>query len=339
MLSDKGRWGDLMVKNLIKKLVVSLICLLLITFFNFALPRLMPGDTVLMLVGMDEDAVTEEQYDYYAEKTGANRPVSEQFLDYLGGILTGDLGYSYHHNASISELIAARLPNTLQIALPAVIISSLLAMVLGCIMGMRKGTSAESAVTSLSIIADAFPAFLLGLLLISLFAFRLGWLPSGALNSIRVPSGTFASALDRVKHLILPVLTLVIGSFPAKYFMVCNTVARQRNEKYVLYAKSRGLSDTRIAFFHIFPNICQPFLTMVGMNIGFIVSGSLIIENIFSIKGMGSLISEAITSRDYPVLQGVLFVSALVIVAANILTDVICVAIDPKVRCRVHEAE
>lgn len=325
--------------HMIKKIAVSLGCLLLITIFNFALPRLMPGDTVLMLVGMDEELVTEEQYDYYMEKTGSSRPVTEQFFDYLSGILHGDLGYSYHHNASITSLIASRLPNTLMLALPAVIISSLLAMVLGCIMGMHRGSPAEGAVTSLSILADAFPSFLLGLLLISLFSFRLGWLPSGALNSIRVPSGSFASAFDRIKHLILPVSTLVIGSFPSKYFMVCNTVARQRDEKYVLYAKSRGLSDTRIAFLHIFPNICQPFLTMVGMNIGFIVSGSLIIENIFSIKGMGSLISQAITNRDYPVLQGVLFVSALVIVAANILTDVICVAIDPKVRCRVHEAE
>ena len=116
-------------------------------------------------------------------------------------------------------------------------------------------------------------------------------------------------------------------------------VAEQRKEKYVLYAQSRGLSDIYIAFRHIFPNICQPFLMMVGMNIGFILSGSLVIETIFSIKGMGMLLSQAITMRDYPVLQGCLFVSALLVIVASLLTDLVCVMLDPKVRYRVHELE
>ena len=304
-----------------KGLLTSLACLLLITVFNFALPRLMPGDTVLMLVGMDEAQVSEQEYAYYLEKTGADRPLPEQFGDYLFGIFTGDLGYSYHHNAPVGRLIRERLPATLSIAVPAVVLSAGIALVLGCLMGMKRGSAAESAVTAVQIVADAIPAFLLALLLILLFSFRLGWLPMGQLASLRVPEGPFAALLDRTLHLIL-----------------CGTVARQRNEKYVLYARSRGLSDARIAFCHILPNICQPFAAMVGMNVGFLVSGSLVIETIFSIKGMGSLLSAAITARDYPVLQGCLFVSALVVVAANLVTDVVCVLLDPKVRCRVHEA-
>ncbi len=322
-----------------KKIWISLICLAVMVVFNFALPRLMPGDTVLMLVGMDEQAVSRAEYDAYAQKLGVNDPLLTQFGRYLADILTGDLGYSYHYNAPITELIAARLPNTLLLALPSILLSSALAMALGCLMGMRKGRPAERAVTSLQILADALPSFLVGLLLIALFSFKLGWLPMGALGSLRPPDGPLGVVGDRIVHLILPVATLVIGATPAKYLMVCNTVARQRNEKYVLYARSRGVSDAGIAFRHIFPNICQPFFTMIGMNVGFIVSGSLVIENIFSIKGMGSLISQAITARDYPVLQGCLFVSAVVIVAVNLLTDLLCVAADPKVRCRVHEAE
>lgn len=322
-----------------KKLMTSLVCLLVIIVFNFALPRFMPGDTVLMLVGMDENLVSENEYAYYLEKTGADQPLMLQFWAYVRGIFTGDLGYSYHQNESVASLIAKRLPATLQIALPVVLLSSCIALVLGCFMGMKKGGALENTVTALQILADAFPSFLLGLLLLALFAFRLGWLPMGALNSIRVPEGLFAALMDRVKHLLLPVLTIVVGAVPAKYLMVCNTVAKQKNEKYVLYARSRGLSDTQIVFGHIFPNICQPFIAMVGMNMGFIMSGSLVIETIFAIKGMGSLIFQAITARDYPVLQGCLFISALVIVLANLLTDLLCVALDPKVRCRVHEAE
>ncbi|MEA4972517.1 MAG: ABC transporter permease [Candidatus Metalachnospira sp.] len=322
-----------------KKFITSLVCLLVIIVFNFALPRLMPGDTVLMLVGMDEDMVSEEQYKYYADKTGAKRPVLEQFWDYSSGIAKGDLGYSYHYNQKITDLIAERLPNTLQIAVPSIIISSLSAIVLGCLMGMRKDSIIEHTVTNLLIVADAIPSFMLGLLLIAVFAFKLRWLPMGSFNSIRVQNGVIPAFMDRVKHLVLPVTALVIGSTPSKYLIVCNLAAKQKNEKYVLYARSRGLSDNQIVFKHIFPNICQTFITMVGMNVGFIVSGSLVIETIFSIKGMGSLISQAITARDYPVLQGCLFVSALVIVTVNLLTDLLCVAIDPKVRCKVHEAE
>lgn len=314
-------------------------CLLVIIIFNFALPRLMPGDTVLMLVGMDEDMVTKNDYEYYREKTGANRPLAEQFHDYILGIATGNLGYSYHHKADIAELIARRLPATLQIAIPAVLISAVIALVLGCLMGMRKGRPIENLVTGAQIIFDAVPSFLLGLLLLAFFAFKLGWLPMGALNSIWVPESGLAAFGDRVKHLVLPVMTLVLGSVPPKYLMMCNTVARQKNEKYVLYARSLGLSDGKIVFGHILPNVCQPFLTMVGMNMGFIVSGSLVIETIFSIKGMGSLIAQGITTRDYPLLQGCLFVSALVIVITNLLIDLLCVALDPKVRCKVHEAE
>lgn len=322
-----------------KKLISSIACLLIILVFNFALPRLMPGDTVLMLVGMDEDLVTANEYEYYREKTGADKPLTAQFWDYVSGIFKGDLGYSYHHKASISALIAQRLPATLQISVPAVLISSLIALVLGCLMGMRKGGRLEGAVTAVQIIIDAVPVFLAGLLLITVFAFKLAWLPTGALSSIRVPEGHFAALADRLKHLVLPVSTLVLASVPAKYLMVCSTVSRQRDEKYVLYAKSKGLSNSKLVFRHILPNICQPFIAMVGMSVGFVVSGSLVIENIFSITGMGSLISQAITARDYPVLQGCLFVSALVIVIANLLTDLLCYALDPKVRYKVHEAE
>lgn len=320
-----------------KKIVTSVICLAVILVFNFALPRLMPGDTVLMLVGMDEGVVSADEYAFYAEKTGANKPLLQQFGEYLLGVFRGDLGYSYHHKAEVSQLILRRLPATLQLALPAVILSSLIALALGCLMGMKKGRPEENAVTGMQIALDAVPSFLLALLLLALFAFRLGWLPMGALNSLRVPEG--GALRDRIWHLILPVSTLVLGSVPPKYLMLCSTVARQREEKYVLYARSRGMGEAKIAFTQILPNICQPFLTMVGMNMGFLLSGSLVIENIFSIKGMGSLMMQAVTARDYPVLQGCLFVSALMVVLFHLLTDLLCLLLDPKARCKRHEAK
>lgn len=322
-----------------KKLCISLICLIMIIIFNFALPRLMPGDTVLMLIGMDEESVSAEQYAFYREKTGADKPLWVQFWAYIKGILIGDLGWSYHHNKSISSLLWSRIPVTLQIAIPSVVLSSLLALVLGTIMGMKSDTAVERVATSAQIILNAMPSFLVGLLLLLLFAFKLNWLPSGALNSIFVPSGVLPALFDRLKHLVLPVAAITIGSTPQKYLLMRSLVAAQKNEKYVLYARSRGLSELKIGFSHILPNVRAPFLSMVGMNVGSILGGSLIIENIFSIKGMGSLMSGAITARDYPVLQGCLLVSALMVSAAMLLTDLLIYWSDPLVRLKGNETE
>ena len=202
---------------------------------------------------------------------------------------------------------------------------------------MGEGRLLGLGLADIGLVAGSAGADLLALLLLALFAFRLGWLPMGALNSLRVPEG--GALRDRIWHLILPVGTLVLGSVPPKYLMLCSTVARQREEKYVLYARSRGMGEAKIAFTQILPNICQPFLTMVGMNMGFLLSGSLVIENIFSIKGMGSLMMQAVTARDYPVLQGCLFVSALMVVLFHLLTDLLCLLLDPKARCKRHEAK
>ena len=160
-----------------KKIVTSVICLAVILVFNFALPRLMPGDTVLMLVGMDEGVVSADEYAFYAEKTGANKPLLQQFGEYLLGVFRGDLGYSYHHKAEVSQLILRRLPATLQLALPAVILSSLIALALGCLMGMKKGRPVENAVTGIQIALDAVPS-----------------VPAGAAvaGAVRVPAGLAA---------------------------------------------------------------------------------------------------------------------------------------------------
>lgn len=320
-----------------KKLTTMLICLIFVVIFNFLLPRLMPGDPVLMILGLDDEPYTQEEYDYYREVSGLDLPLYEQFYNYLSDLCSFDLGYSYYYKADVSSLIASRIPATLNIAIPSLLISSILALILGCLLGVRKNSKLESGVSILNILFDAFPSFLLGLILILIFAVKLDILPMASLNSLRVQSGTLDYVLDRIWHLILPVMTLVISTTPPKYFMLLNSVSAETGKKYVLYAKSRGISDNRIAFFHIFPNICQPYISMVGLSFGYILSGSLIIETIFSINGMGMLISDAISARDFPVLSGALLVSALLIIALNIITDIICYLTDPKVRYSTNE--
>ena len=328
------------MKSALRQSVSAVICLCVVIALNFFLPRLMSGDPVLMLTGLDEDVVvTQERYDMHYEMLGLSDPVHVQFWRYLKALASGDLGYSYHHNAPVSELISERIPNTLRIAVPSLLISSALAMVLASFAGAKKNSPGDAAMTGFSIILNAIPGFLIAMVLVSVFSYSLGWTPFGGLASVNPPQGGAAEMLDRMRHLVLPVATLTLSGFPGMYLVLRNQVAAAANEKYVLYAKARGISPARVRLVHIFRNVCQPYITLVGLNVGFVLSGALIIENIFTIRGMGQLMMRAISARDFPTLQGCLFVTALAVILADIVTRFICVLIDPKVRYGVYETQ
>ncbi len=320
------------MKKILKRIIICLICLFVVVCINFALPRVMPGDAVLMLTGVDEAAITDEQYEAYKEKLGLNKSLLEQFTTYLKGILRFDLGYSYHYNENVSSLIAKRIPATLQIAIPSIVISSLLALFLGTMAGYSSNEKLDAAITALCVATDSMPTFLVAMLLVSAFAYKLKLFPLSGLSSAYVRGGGLLAFFDRVHHLALPVLTMVITSLPSKFLLMKNTVRASRDSKYVLYAKARGLSDGKIKYTHILKNVSGPFVAAVGLNVGFILSGSMIIESIFSIRGMGSLFTDAVFSRDFPVLEGCLFVSALMVIISGVITDMVNILIDPKVR-------
>lgn len=306
--------------------------LVVVITVNFFLPRFMPGDPVLMLTGLEDEVVSQAEYEMYREKLGVDDPLYVQFGRYAGSLLRGDLGYSYHYKQKVADMIAERIPNTLRIALPAVVVSSLLALLLATWAGTKKGSVPDALMTGSAVIINAVPSFLIGMLLITVFAFKLGWLPFGGLASV-APENVF---LDKLKHLVLPIAALSITALPGKFLLLRNQAAAASNEKYVLYARARGMPEARIRS-HIFRNVSGTFVTMIGLNVGFVLSGSLIAENLFSIRGMGKLMTGAIAARDFPTLQGCLFVTALAVVAADIITRLVCLAIDPKVRHGVYE--
>lgn len=324
--------------SLARRAAVALLCLLLMVLVNFFLPRLMPGDPVLMLTGMDEAAISAAQYDAYRVKLGLDKPLGTQLGDYLRGVASGDLGYSYHYNEPVTALLLRRIPATLQLAVPAVVFSSLLAVGLGCAMGYRQGSIVERATSSLMLLLDAVPGFLLAMVAVYLFAFTLGWLPLGGLASIVPPQSTTAALADRLWHLALPVTVLTLGSLPGKYMLVQRAVAAEGDSRYLLYARARGLSSWRVQYLHIFRNICPPFVAMLGVNIGLILAGSMVCEAIFSINGMGELFYSAVSARDFPVMQGCLLVTAVTVIVATLAADLAVLLIDPKARSGIYEA-
>ncbi|MBR2281695.1 MAG: ABC transporter permease [Spirochaetales bacterium] len=302
----------------LRSMVTAVICFLLVIVLNFLLPRLLPGNPLAYLTGVSEEGLTTVQEEYYVHALHLDEGLSRQFAHYLGSLLDGTLGYSFKKDAPVSSLIADRIWPTLKISVPSLLISSALGLVLGLSSGFATKRRTDSWLTPLMIVLNAVPSFLMALSLVLVFGFKLRLLPYAGLSS-------FA-------HLILPVTTLVLGMTPSRYLLVRNMVAVQAKERYVLYARQRGLSDRRIRYSYILGNIAGPFIMALGIGFGLAVSGSVVVENIFSINGMGKLLTEAVYTLDYPLVQGVLFVSTAIMAIAIILSDLAALAVNPKRR-------
>lgn len=320
------------IKSYVKNIGVALVCFLIVVVLNFVLPRLLPGNPIAYLTGMAEEDMTSAQYEYYYHALHLNENWFIQFIYYVKSLLDGSLGYSFKKEMVVSAMILERLGYTLQITLPAVVLSTGIGLFWGLHCGYKKDSRIDRISTTALIIFNTVPVFLIGLVLMILFCFKNRWFPYTGLNSTGVQAGTFAYFLDRLHHLVLPVVTLTVTTVPSRYLLMRNTARNIADEKYILYAKTRGLSDYKIKFGYMLKNIAQPFITMVGMSVSICVGGSLVIENIFSINGMGKLLTEAVYSLDYPLMQGILFVTTLIMVISIVVTDVICMLIDPKVR-------
>ena len=325
--------GSLKLNRYFKKIIIYIACLATIVVINFFLPRLMPGDPVYNLSGVSDTVLSPEGYEALREELGLNSPLLVQFGSYIKGIFTWDLGWSYHNKQAVSAMIGSRIGNTLQIAIPSIIIATILALVFGLKNGYHQ-KSGDKTVNFFSIIMLSLPAFFIALILVYLLAFKLRWLPLGSLNSIVPPNNKFLWVLDRIYHLILPVTTVALSSFASKYIMMRNLTANEKNTPYIFYARAKGLTKNRILYKHILPNIAIPFITIVGMNFAFVLSGSMVVETIFSIQGMGALVYTAIQQMDFALMQGCLWISALCACIVCFVCDVICIVFDARLKER-----
>lgn len=321
------------MRKYVKNIIICLICFLAIVVLNFALPRLVPGDPVAYLTGMDEGGMSVAQYEYYRHALHLDENVFVQFGYYLKSLFDGTLGYSYKKDMTVASLIGARIGVTLQISLIAAVISSCVALFWGIAAGSKNGIT-DKISTPLNVFVNTLPAFLVGMILIVVCCFEMKIFPYSGLNSVGVEVGTAEYFFDRIYHLILPILVLVISLTPSRYLLIRNNVRSIMTEKYVLFAKQRGLSAECVKIRYILPNVIQPFLTSVGMTVGASIGGSAIIENLFSIGGMGTLLMDAVYSVDYPLMQGILFVTTSIALLMIIVTDVVCIVVDPKSKKR-----
>lgn len=309
------------------------ICLLIVLSLNFLLPRAMPGDPLLMLLGPDAVSLSQKDYDELKTEYGLNRPMWEQYSDYWSGLVHGELGYSFHHHRPVTVLILENLGRSLGILAPAVLISTLASAFLGTIAGWKRGAFTDISLTSFGIIFFCTPSFLTAMVLLDLFGYRLGWFPLGGYFAGFGNNMLFFDSVGELfRHLALPTLVIALTSAAAKYMVMRNAVVSASHEGYVLYARAKGISPWRIPFIHIFKNACLPLLNLAALHAGFMVSGAVLVEIVFSINGMGVLIFDAALHRDYPVLQGCFLVMTLVVMGLNLFVDLISGFLDPRIR-------
>ena len=320
------------MKDYRKNMLLALVCFGLVLVLNFFLPRLLPGNPIAYLTGFSEEDMTPAQVAFYEDALHLNKPLAVQFGYYLRSLLDGTLGYSYKKEAAVSTLIGQRLGYTLQITVPAVLLSAGLGLAWGLRCGYKKDSLADRLSTTALIVLNAVPTFLIGLGLMIVLCFQKRLLPYSGLNSPDAVRGTAGYFLDRLVHLFLPVLTLTLAALPSRYLLVRNMAAEVSGEKFMLYARQRGLPERVIRRSYLLRAIAQPFITMLGMSVSLCVGGSVVIEKIFSIGGMGALLTEAVYTLDYPLMQGILFVTTCIMVLSILISDFFCLLIDPKRR-------
>jgi peptide/nickel transport system permease protein len=291
-----------------------------VTLASFFLIHLVPGDPVRVMIG---PKATAESVRVVRHDLGLDKPLAEQYVNFLGGAVRFDFGTSIIQRTDVNGLILERLPVTLELIGFAVVIALILAIPLGVVAALRRGRFVDHTIRIASTVAFAMPAFWLGLVLVQLFSIHLGWFPT---------SGAGEPGLDRLRHLFLPALTIGLFLAPILLRSLRSDVLETLSAEHVEAARSRGLSKPRVTTRHVLRNSLISTVTVLGVNVGFLLSGTVVIEAVYALPGLGTLLVNSIVARDFPLVQGLVVVFAVAVIVVNLLTDLAYAALDPRVR-------
>lgn len=302
---------------------------------DFFLPRLLPGDPAATILNSGGVQLTAVQVQSLREALGISQaPLPQQYLIYLSHVLRGDFGVSYSFfPASVTEVIGTGLLWTLLLGLTALIISFLLGNLLGVVSAWRRGSLLDSLAPPLLILIGAFPPFFLGLGLLFFFGLGLGWFPtSHAFGDELTPALSPDFILSVVQHLLLPALVIVLVSIGGWMLGMRNVMIGILAEDYITMAEAKGLKQRRVMFNYAARNALLPSVTSFGIALGFVLSGQVLIETVFSYPGLGFLLTSSVSSRDYPLMQGIFLMISAAVLAANFIVDILYSWLDPRVR-------
>jgi len=307
---------------LARRLLWAVPVLLLVSIIVFGLVRMVPGDPAVLMLGADAEPA---QLEAVREELGLNQPLPVQYLDYITDVLQGDLGRSYVNDRSVSGAVADRLPTTLFVTAAGFLVSLTVAIPAGTLSAVKRGTKWDSAGLTFGLLGVSIPNFWLGIVLLLLFGVNLDWLPvAGYVSPLENP-------IEGIRYLILPGLTLGTAMAAIVTRMLRSELLEELHEEYLDAVRMKGVSETRVLV-HAMKNAFIPVITVIGMQFGYLLGGSIIIEVVFSIPGMGRLLIGAISSRDYIMLQGVVLVYTTFFVLVNLLVDTTYFYLNPRLR-------
>jgi len=326
-----GRRRHRVLRRLAVRVPQYVLIVLVAASANFALPRLMPGEPVELLLGEMANRLPAETVAQELADVGLDQPLLVQYGRYMAGLARGDLGYSFRHRRPVSTLVAERLPWTILLVGTALLISTILGVALAAFAVWRRGRRRDTASIALFTFLESTPPFWIGLLLLIWFAANLKVLPLYGTVSVDATTG-LARVGDILLHLVLPAATLVLTSVGAVFLLARASLLGVVREDYVLVARAKGLRERSVAFRHALPAASLPIATSVLLRVGALAGGAVIVERVFSYRGIGTLMLEASFGRDFPLLQGGVFVLTLVVVGVNLVGDLLYPRLDPRVR-------
>jgi len=314
-----------------RRLLQGIPTILLIIIACFFLLKLAPGDAAEVLAG-ESGAATKEYVDTLRTKFQLDKPVPVQLAAYVKNVLTLDLGYSFRQGTSVSSLIASRLVPTLLLMGAALGFAIVAGIVLGMAASNRPGGWVDQFVSVLSLLAYSMPMFWAGLMLIVVFSLRLEWFPTSGMEEVAMFHEGWTRVLDIAEHLVLPALTLSLFYLALFMRLMRAAMLEQRGMDYVVTARAKGLTERQILTRHVARNALLPIITMIGIQMGNLVGGSVIVETVFGWPGLGQLAFDSLFARDLNLLMGIFVVSAVLVVVVNILVDITYTLIDPRIK-------
>lgn len=299
---------------------------LLVTLSLFLIMHLLPGDPIYAAIGESEASLDPEAIHQMREQLGLNDPIPVQYAHWLSNLAQGDLGRSFKDRRSVSQNIRDRIPITSQVGLMALLVAVCVGVPAGTIAAVKRNSLVDYFVTVVAMFGIAVPSFWFAIMLIWLFVVTLGWLPASGFV------GIWTDPVEAIKHMILPVAALGLTLAGSIMRYTRSSVLETLNQDYVRTARSKGLNEKTVIIRHALRNSLLPVVTIIGLQLGYLLGGSIIIESMFAIPGLGRLALDAINGRDYPTLQGVVLLFTVLVLVVNLLTDMSYALLDPRIR-------
>lgn len=332
-----------MFRYVVKRLLQAIPVLLGLSVVVFLLMHVFSPDPAPVVLG---EHATKAQMHAWRESMGLNEPLPRQYLSFLGGFLHGDLGVSYYTKTPVAQEIMSRFPATVELALVAIVLASVIGIALGVVSAVHKGTPVDAASMLLALVGISMPIFWSGVLMIILFSGMLHWLPSGGrINPLLAPvggtglflidtlfSGDFEAFGDAVRHIILPALALSLYSMAIITRMTRSSMLDALNEDYVRTARAKGLTPGRVHRHHALRNAMLPVMTVIGLQLGSLLGGAMLTETVFAWPGIGKFIVDSILKSDFPIVQGTVMLIGVIFVIINLIVDIVYAFLDPRIK-------